>query len=98
MMHDYYHKIVKHLQKLKEMYPEHSMGKHLSTVLDDQNIWGLSDKCLAECFDKYVKTLLLDVHHPEREIDKIIDEGMCLDRFKLIEDAPPPPTDNYIWQ
>lgn len=89
MKHDYYHKIITSLQKLKEMYPEYTMGRHLTTILDDIDTWDVSDKDLSESIDKYAKSLALDTHHPDREIDKIIDEGLHLDRFKLYEDPDP---------
>lgn len=88
---DYYHRILTNLQKLKEMYPTYNMGRHLSTILDEQgDVWGLTDKQLSGALDQYMKALALDKPHEDREIEQIIDEGLHLDRYKLTEDIDPP--------
>jgi len=81
-----YHKILHQLEKLKQVYPEYNMGRHLSTIIDGQEVWGMCDKELSGLVDKYVCSLSM---HQDREIDKIINEGMCLDRYKLYEDTVP---------
>lgn len=93
-MKDYYHKIVTILKDLKSVHPEVTMGKHLATILDEQEVWGMSDKELSGLFVEYSRSLVLDKIHPDKEIDKIIDEGLHLDRFKLYEEADPPPLDD----
>lgn len=86
-MKDYYHRIVNDLIKLRKEYPEVPMGRHLSTIIDGQDVWGTTDKQLSGMFDEYMKSNAIDRIHSDTEIDKIIEEGMCLDRFKLYEDA-----------
>jgi hypothetical protein len=88
-MKDYYHKILHGLELLKKTHPEHTMGKHLCTILDGQDVWGISDKELSKCIDQYIRSTDLDGIHPDTEIEKIIHDGMCLDRFKLYEEADP---------
>lgn len=93
-MKGHYYKITACLTNLKLIHPEITMGKHLSTVLDEHDIWGMSDKDLADLFLEYARSLSLDKIHPDKEIDKIIDEGLHLDRYKLYEDADPPLLDD----
>lgn len=94
-MKDYYHKILTTLKGLKDVHPEVTMGKHLATILDEQEVWGMSDKELSKLVDEYSRSVALDkIRHPDKEIDKIIDEGLHLDRFKLYEEADPPPLDD----
>lgn len=91
---DYYHRILSNLQKLKQMYPKYTMGRHLATMLDEQgDVWGMTDKQLSSALDQYIKTLSLDKPHEEKEIEQIIDEGLHLDIFKLTEEVDPPDED-----
>ena len=85
----YYEKILRSLKQLKELYPNYNMGRHISTVIDEQgDVWGMSDKEFSCSLEQYIKALALDKPHTEKEIDQIIEDGMHLDRYKLLEDAP----------
>lgn len=69
------------LSELKALYPSYSMGKHISTALDDYgDIWGLSDKEILYAFTKYKAQMQMDVPHEtdEEELKKIIEDGMNL--------------------
>jgi hypothetical protein len=81
---NYYHQFVLGLQKLKEAHPKYTIGKHLSTIIDEVgDLWGVTDKELVIALKKYIKQLDMDVPH-EEEIDDIIKEGMDLN--KIIEE------------
>lgn len=83
---NYYNRIISELHVLKEGWPKLSMGKHLSSALDDSELWAINDKDLYIALVNYAKQLALDVLHNEEEIDIIIKDGMKMDRF-LIEDT-----------
>jgi hypothetical protein len=83
---NYYHKIIINLNKLKDVYPSYNMGRHLSTIIDEcGDVWGMTDKELFNSLNRYMKQLALDIPHEEKELDKIIQEGMHLDKI-LIDD------------
>lgn len=78
---NYYKEIIDILKELKSQYPSYSLGKHISTALDDYgDIWGLSDKELHFAFTKYKAQMQMDVPHEssEDELDRIIKDGMNL--------------------
>jgi hypothetical protein len=54
------------------------MGKHLSTALDESNLWGMSDKEVLTALKKYSDALLLDIEHKVEDLDTIIKGGMHL--------------------
>lgn len=85
---NYYNKVLHILQELHTAYPQYSMGKHLSTVLDEcGNIWGMTDKELAYSLTKYKGQLEMDVQHvDDSEIDDIIRQGLDLDNILNEED------------
>lgn len=83
---NYYNKIISELHALKENYTKLSMGKHLSSALDDSDLWAISDKELYMALVKYSKQLALDVPHNEEEIENIIKDGMKLDRIYLLDE------------
>jgi hypothetical protein len=76
-----YNDIIEVLVELKTLYPSYSMGKHISTALDDYgDIWGLSDKEILYAFTKYKANMEMDVPHEtnEEEIEEILKDGMNL--------------------
>lgn len=84
---NYYQKILKLFHDLKELYPQYTMGRHLSTIIDDYgDVWGASDKDLYNSLNKYSKNLTLDIPHKEEEIERILQEGMHLDTILEEED------------
>lgn len=84
----HYQKALHTLQELNKSFPTYNLGRHLSTALADYgDIWGLTDKELAFALDKYKTELEMDVPHTdEKEIDRIIKEGMDLDNILKEED------------
>jgi hypothetical protein len=85
---NYYNQAISILQELHKDFPMYNMGRHLSTALSDYgDVWGLSDKEIAFALDKYKSELALDYPHTDdKEIDKIINEGMNLDDILKEED------------
>lgn len=78
---DNYKEIINTLIELKNIYPSYSMGKHLSTALDDYgDIWGLSDKEVLFALTKHKAKMELDVPHEteEDEIEEIVRDAMNL--------------------
>lgn len=76
-----YTEIIEVLQELKVLYPSYSMGKHISTALDDYgDIWGLSDKEVLFALTKYKAQMEMDVPHEtgEDELREIMDDAMNL--------------------
>jgi hypothetical protein len=65
------------------------MGRHLATALDEYgDVWGITDKELAFTLDKYKSQLDMDIQrYEEKEIDKIIKQGMDLDNILKEEDS-----------
>lgn len=85
---NYYKRIVVGLHKLKEHYPSYSMGRHLSTIIDDcGDIWGTSDKELYNALTTYSKQLAIDSPHKEDDLDTIINDGMHLNTLFLQDDT-----------
>lgn len=79
----HYQKALQTLQELHKSFPTYNLGRHLSTALSDYgDIWGLTDKEIAFALDKYKTELEMDVPHTDdKELDKIIKEGMDLDNI-----------------
>lgn len=84
----HYQQALHTLQELHKDFPTYNLGRHLATALADYgDIWGLTDKELAFALDKYKTELEMDVPHTdEKEIDRIIKEGMDLDNILKEED------------
>jgi len=83
---NHYNEIISCLQELHSLYPEYSMGKHLSTILDDYgDIWGVSDKELSFAFIKYKSQLELYVPHKTEgdELENIVKDAMNLSSSSL---------------
>lgn len=77
----FYTDIIEIFKELKVLYPSYSMGKHISTALDDYgDIWGLSDKEIHYALTKYKAQMQMDVPHEtgEDELKQIIEDGMNL--------------------
>lgn len=83
-----YNKIIKALQLLNKKHPTYNMGRHLSTALDGYpDIWGLTDKEFLFAIQKYEIELNMDHPHiDDEEIEKIIKDGMNLERMFLEEE------------
>lgn len=78
---NYYNQVVHLLQDLHKLYPTYNIGRHLSTALADYgDVWGIPDKEVAYALQKYKAQLEMDVPH-EEDLDKIIQDGMDLDRM-----------------
>lgn len=76
---NYYKKICSLLERLHKLHPSYNMGKHLSTALDESNLWGMSDKEIYTALNNYSEELLLDKEHPKEDLEMIIKGGMNLD-------------------
>ena len=90
---NYYNQIVHVLQELHRSYPQYNMGRHLATALDGYgDFWGITYKELAFALSKYKSQLEMDFPHTDdKELEKIIKEGMDLDSLFKEEDNG----DNY---
>ena len=75
----YYQEIIKILNQLKKNHPKTSVGKHIATALDGENIWGLTDKQFASLMNDYqVKLDVFEVSDDNFEVDRIIKDSMHL--------------------
>lgn len=80
---NYYRKILNVLESLRKAHPTYNIGRHISTALDGyDDIWGVTDKEFLFALEKYEIALNMDVDHiDQEEIDKIIKDGMNLERM-----------------
>jgi hypothetical protein len=71
------------LESLHKAHPTYNIGRHISTALDGyDDVWGVSDKEFLFALEKYELELNMDVDHiDQEEIDKIIKDGMNLERM-----------------
>ncbi len=82
----YYNEIISCLQELKSLFPDYSMGKHISTIEEEYgDIWGITDKELAYALKKYKAQLEMYVPTHEEDIDEIIKDGMNLSTSSLLQ-------------
>lgn len=78
---DEYKEIINILSQLHTDFPEHNLGKHISTALSEfSDVWGVSDKELLKAFKTYKETMHTDVPRgtDEEDLEKIIYEGTHL--------------------
>jgi len=79
---NYYQQILHVLENLHKAHPTYNIGRHISTALDGyDDIWGVTDKEFLFALEKYELALNMDVDHDQEEIDKIIKDGMNLERM-----------------
>ena len=82
---NYYKKIVNVLLELGRAYPECNLGKHIATAVDSSStkddLWGMSDKEIFDSLKEYQLAKELDFRHDESELDRIISDGMHLNRI-----------------
>jgi len=85
---NYYRQILQILERLRKAHPTYNIGRHISTALDGyDDIWGVSDKEFLFALEKYELALNIDVDHvDEEEIEKIIKDGMNLERTLFEEE------------
>tara|TARA_R110000868_G_scaffold206288_3_gene455065 strand:+ start:516 stop:791 length:276 start_codon:yes stop_codon:yes gene_type:complete len=85
---NYYQQIIHVLESLHKAHPTYNIGRHISTALDGYNdMWGVTDKEFLFALEKYELELNMDVDHiDQEEIDKIIKDGMNLERTLFEEE------------
>tara|TARA_R110000868_G_scaffold212631_2_gene462513 strand:+ start:754 stop:993 length:240 start_codon:yes stop_codon:yes gene_type:complete len=76
------------LESLHKAHPTYNIGRHISTALDGYNdVWGVTDKEFLFALEKYELALNMDIDHiDQEEIEKIIKDGMNLERTLFEED------------
>ena len=76
------------LESLHKAHPTYNIGRHISTALDGyDDVWGVTDKEFLFALEKYELELNIDVDHiDQEEIDKIIKDGMNLERTLFEEE------------
>lgn len=85
---NYYRKILHVLESLHKAHPTYNLGRHISTALDGyDDVWGVTDKEMLFALEKYELELNMDVDHVDQEeIEKIIKDGMNLERTLFEEE------------
>jgi hypothetical protein len=85
---NYHRRIIKTFESLKKSHPTYNIGRHISTALDGyDDIWGVNDKEFLFALEKYELELNMDVDHiDQEEIEKIIKDGMNLERTLFEEE------------
>jgi hypothetical protein len=84
---NFFKKLIAQLQELHNDYPNQSVATHFAIALQDYgNIWGLSDKEVSFAIEKYQVELELNNFIPDKDLDKIIEEGKNLDKINLYDD------------
>lgn len=79
-MKSYYNRSLVVLDKLKKFMPDVSLGKHLTTALEEYNIENISDKDLFIKLNDYLSTLESDVPHCQ-DLEEIIKDGLDLNHI-----------------
>lgn len=76
------------LESLHKAHPTYNIGRHISTALDGyDDVWGVTDKEFLFALEKYELELNMDTDHiDQEEIDKIIKDGMNLERTLFEEE------------
>ena len=76
------------LESLHKAHPTYNIGRHISTALDGYNdVWGVTDKEFLFALEKYELALNIDIDHiDQEEIEKIIKDGMNLERTLFEEE------------
>ena len=76
------------LESLHKAHPTYNIGRHISTALDGyDDVWGVSDKEFLFALEKYELALNIDIDHiDQEEIEKIIKDGMNLERTLFEEE------------
>jgi|TARA_R110000744_G_scaffold195287_3_gene314278 hypothetical protein len=75
----YIKQIIETINLLKVNHPKISIGKHIATALDGENIWSLTDKEFASLLDDYQSQLdAVEVFDENFDVDKIIEDSMDL--------------------
>lgn len=76
------------LENLHKAHPTYNIGRHISTALDGyDDVWGVTDKEFLFALEKYELELNMDTDHiDQEEIDKIIKDGMNLERTLFEEE------------
>lgn len=77
---NYLNQIMSLLNELHKSFPSYNIGRHISTALDGEDVWGISDKELLAALEKYKIELDIDntPHANEQELQQIIKDGMDL--------------------
>jgi hypothetical protein len=85
---NYYRQILQTLENLRKAHPTYNIGRHISTALDGyDDIWGVTDKEFLFALEKYELALNMDIDHIDHEeIEKIIKDGMNLERTLFEEE------------
>ncbi len=85
---NYYQQILHVLENLHKAHPTYNIGRHISTALDGYNdVWGVTDKEFLFALEKYELALNMDIDHiDQEEIEKIIKDGMNLERTLFEEE------------
>lgn len=85
---NHYRQIIRVLESLHKAHPTYNIGRHISTALDGyDDIWGVTDKEFLFALEKYELELNMDVDHiDQEEIEKIIKDGMNLERTLFEEE------------
>jgi hypothetical protein len=81
-----YIECIKVLTELKTLYPNQTLGQHISTATSDyKDVWGLTDKEFLFALEKYSASLEFDLPS-ETDIQKIIAGATNEKLFELDEE------------
>jgi hypothetical protein len=85
---NYYRQVLQTLERLRKAHPTYNIGRHISTALDGyDDVWGVTDKEFLFALEKYELALNMDIDHiDQEEIEKIIKDGMNLERTLFEEE------------
>jgi hypothetical protein len=85
---NYHRRIIKTFESLKKSHPTYNIGRHISAAFNEySDVWGVNDKEFLFALEKYELELNMDVDHiDQEEIEKIIKDGMNLERTLFEEE------------
>lgn len=87
MKTNYLPKILSTLKDLEKSYPTLSVARHISdATAEHDSLWGLSNKELLFCLEKYAEELQANQPPTEAEIERIQKEAMDLSTILLDEE------------
>lgn len=72
-------KVAECISKIASLVKKDELGKHLAIAFNEHDISWLSDKELYKILSEYLIELEIDGTHNDRELNRIISEGMRLD-------------------
>lgn len=83
---NHYKKILNIFQELQKSHPKYTIGKHIATIVEEHNVWGINNERFLKILKEYQSSLDMDLNHTDDDIEKIIEGGLSLDADNIYEE------------